>query len=186
MNVRNVLRILRRGLLCLAASALLWSWIFNFLTDAGRENKIVVYADMKDFRWKELAAALEENAPEGIRFVQVHPFGYAMMNSADLEQADLYIMTASQAWEYAGLIAPPREDLPAQFGPEPLGNGLQGVPLRRAGSDSAAASAYLSYGERPDESWYLFPGAASLHWRSAENSLDDAALETAGRLLEIR
>ena len=63
---------------------------------------------------------------------------------------------------------------------------LRPVPLRRAGSDSAAASAYLSYGEQPDESWYLFPGAASLHWRSAENSLDDAALETAGRLLEIR
>lgn len=186
MKARSLLRALRRGLLCLAASALLWNWIFNFLTDTGRENKIVVYADMRDLRWKELAAALEDSAPDSIRFVQVHPFAYAMMNSADLEQADLYIMTAAQAREYAGLVAPPRDDLSALSGAVTLDGGLQGLLLRGGGPDSGAASAYLNYDEQPGESWYLFPGAASLHWRSAENSLDDAALETAARLLEMR
>ena len=107
MNRKRIFRLLRYGAACLAASALLWGWIFTFLTDAAPENKITLYAQMRDFRWKELAVALEEEAPEGIRFVQVRPFSYAMMDSGPLARADLYVMTAAQAEEHRDWIGPP-------------------------------------------------------------------------------
>ena len=74
MRRRTFFRLIRRFLACLIISAVFWSWIFNFLTDAGPEQKILLYADMREFRWKELAITLEEDLPEGIRWVQVHPF----------------------------------------------------------------------------------------------------------------
>ena len=140
MKKKQVFRLLEHAFLCLLASAVFWSWIFTFLTDAARENKIVIYANMRDFRWKDLAVSLEESSPENIRFVQVHPFTYALMDSSDLEQADLYVMTEAQAREFARFIVPLPDSLPEALSalarfivplPDSLPDALS------AGSDSA-------------------------------------------------
>ena len=200
----RILRMLHRGVLCLLACGVLWSWIFTFLTDTGRENKIVLYADMKNFQWQELAVFLEEAAPEGIRFVQVHPFTYAMMNSAGPEQADLYIMTVAQAAEFERLISPwpeTPEDLPPELAPlvrdvppvpsAPAEGGAEGAQektfrgllLYDAETGEGIRPDWLNYGDQPGENWYLFFGIQSLHVPGNENSVDGAAIETARILL---
>ncbi len=165
MNRRKVLRLFHRLILCLIISALFWSWIFNFLTDTSAEQKIVIYADMKDLAWKELSVALEENAPEGIRLVQVHPFSYAMINSDSIRQADLYIMTEAQAEEYADWISPDGEK----------------IRLFTAKTGEGTAKQYLHYEEQPGEDWYLYPGKESLH----AGKQDQAALKITDCLLAI-
>ena len=100
------LRLLPRLLLWLLASTLFWSWIFNFLTDTDREHKITLFVGMQFFEERALAAALEENLPGNIRMVQVHSFGYALMDSISLQTSDLYLMTESQAEEYRDWLCP--------------------------------------------------------------------------------
>ena len=170
MNRKLIFRLIRYGAACLAASALLWSWIFTFLTDAPPENKITLYADMKSFRWKELAIALEEEAPDGIRFVQVHPFSYALMNSEGLKQADLYIMTPAQAAEHREWIGP----MPGNQ--ETGGDEMpEGLLLYNAENGEGAAGSYLNYGEQPGENWYLFFGRQSLHTGEQDLAAEEIA-----------
>ena len=169
MRKKRTLRLLGRALACVLASAVFWGWIFTFLTDTDPERKIVIYADMREFRWRELSAALEEQAPEGIRLVQVRPFTYALMNPAALEQADLYVMPESHAEEYADWILPAPERESA------------GLLLYDAETGEGAAREYLNYGECPGENWYLYFGARSSH----AGGVDSAAGEIAERLLRL-
>lgn len=162
--MRKLLRVLRRGLACLCVSAVLWAWIFTLVTDASPAQKIVLFANLKEGRWHELAAALEKDAPEGIRFVQAHPFSYALMNSDSLRQADLYVMTPAQALEFADWIDPEKRML-----------------LYSAGTASGAAVSFLDYAERPGEDWYLYFGVSGLH----AGGLDHAAESVAERLLAL-
>ena len=185
MKRKQILRLLSRGFLCLLVSAVFWSWVFTFLTDTGRENKIVIYANMKDFDWKKLAISLEEQAPENNRFVQVHPFSYAMMSSSDLEQADLYIMTAAQAEEFSRFTAPLPAELPEELISLPRDKTLRGLLLFDAETGSGTAVDYLNYAYQPGENWYLFFGANSLHLPAGENKEDTAATETARILLTM-
>ncbi len=179
MKAKTVLRLLRRLLACLLVSAVFWSWIFNFLTDAAPENLILLYADMPSFRWKELAAALEEDAPENIRWVKAHPFSYAMMNSAEVETADLYVMTAAQADQHPDWLAPAPESL--ADGRETLQrNGIiYGIRL------DPAANAFFRFGEQEAGPWYLFFGARSTHVSGAPEAKDGAAERIAARLLAM-
>ena len=179
MRRRTVFRVIRRLLACLIISAVFWSWIFNFLTDAAPERKILLYADMRDFRWKELAITLEEDLPEGIRLVQAHPFSYAMVNSAEVEQADLYVLTAAQAEERADWLQPVPESLAA--GRETLDR--EGIPcgLRL----DPAGAAYFSFAEGEGAPWYLCFGKKSLHNPDVPGAADDAALRIAQRILSL-
>ena len=185
MKRKRLFRALRQGLFCLAASALIWSWIFTFLTDTDHAHKIVLYADMGDFAWRELAVTLEEKAPEGIRFVQAHPFTYALMNSADLEQADLYVLTAAQAEEYASLLAPVPDALRGSPLLRTMADGAQGLILYEAASGRGIAGSMLRYAEQPDADWYLFFGARSPHLSQEPPGLDTAAVETARQLIQL-
>lgn len=178
VNGRRVFRIIDHCLLCLLACIFLWNWIFTFLTDTDPAQKLVIYADMKDFRGKELAAALEEEAFGEIRFVQVHPFSYALMDSEAIRFADLYIMTGNQAEEYREWISP----LPESIRESPAADGaLDGLLLRAAGADNGTAAGYLPYEAQEDESWYLFFGRESLH----TGEKDDAAIQAAETILGL-
>ena len=168
-------RLIRRFLACLLFSAVLWSWIFSLLSDPGPDRRILLYADMPSFRWKELAVALEEQAPEGISRVRVHPFSYAMMNSAEVETADLYVMTAAQAREHPDWLGPG----PA---PRPPRRGAPGA-VRGIRLDPAADSFFL-FSRQEAGPWYLFFGARSLHLSGPE-AKDDAAARIAETLLSL-
>ncbi len=195
-RVRRVLVLLHRALICLLAGAFLWGWIFTFLTDAKPENKIVIYADLREGSWKELAVALEREAPESIRFVQVRPFSYALMNSNGLRNADLYVMTAPAMAEYGDWLGPVPEALAERYPDQIIrirreGTGenvdrtedpLSGIRIFQAETGKGAAKAYLPcFAERPDEDWYLCFGRESLH----TGITDDAALILAEAILRL-
>ena len=173
-----VLRLIRRFLACLLFSAVLWSWIFSLLSDPGPECRILLYADMPSFRWKELAVALEEQAPEGISRVRVHPFSYAMMNSAEVETADLYVMTAAQAREHPDWLAP---------APDRLASGRETLEMNGAACGvrlDPAADFFFCFSRQEAGPWYLFFGARSLHLPGPE-AKDDAAARIAETLLAL-
>lgn len=179
MKAKTLFRLIRRFLACLLVSAVFWSWIFNFLTDAAPENRILLYADMPSFRWKELAAVLEEDAPENIRWVKVHPFSYAMMNSSEVETADLYVMTAPQAEQHPDWLTQAPDSLAAGRETLQWDNVIYGIRL------DPAADEYFRYKEQEAGPWYLFFGARSTHLPGAPEAKDDAAWQMAVRLLEM-
>ena len=173
----KISRVLTHLLAWALVSAILWSWVFTFLTDASRENKVVLYADMAEIRWKDLAVAMEEEMPAGIRLFQAHPFSYAMMNSADVELADLYIMTAAQAEERLDWLTAAPAGLADGRETLILGEETLGIRLDPAWAE------WLSYGEQPGQPWYLFFGKESLHLSALPGAVDDAGEFFAERLL---
>ena len=193
---KQILVLLHRALLCLLAGAFLWGWIFTFLTDAAPEKKITLYADLRKGSWKEMAVALEKEAPAGIRFVQVRPFSYALMNSDGLRSADLYVMSASAVAEYGEWLSPVPEAL-AEAYPEltvrlpdagaaedtaGAEEPLSGILIFQAATGEGAAKTCRPYAdERPGEDWYLCFGRESLHTGKA----DEAALILAEKILSM-
>ena len=83
-------------LLWLMLSVFLWGFVFTRLTDAAPENKVVLFADVPLANEATLAAALEETLSPPVEMVQVRSFDYAMMDSSEIEQSDLYIVGASE------------------------------------------------------------------------------------------
>ncbi len=103
-------RVLPVCLLCLAASAVFWGWIFTFITDTGFDRKISVYYSPSLRADETLAARLEEQLPEGIRMVKVRSFEYFMFGTEDLEKGDLYIVKESECGQYLSFF----RSLPAE------------------------------------------------------------------------
>ena len=143
-------------------SAMFWSWIFTFVTDASPERKITVYCKVPEVRDTALAVALEESMPEGLRMVRVHSFDYVMFGVDAFYQGDIFIVPASEIGEYAEVLAPVEDG--------------QGIRVYDAAADMGAATAYIRYG---DEDCYLFLGAGSVHLE------DGKALAVAWTLLAM-
>ena len=188
-NLKRLFRLLPHLLLWLLASALLWSWIFNFLTDTDRDHKITLFIGMQSLQDRTLAVALEEDLPDGIRMVQVHPFDYALMDSVSLETADLYIMTEGQAREHRDWLCPLPEGLDPSPGMLELDGETVGLRIYAAKEDTVpgagVAASYLNYMEMPGEDWFLCFGRGGYHLAGLENGLDSASLAVAGRLLTL-
>lgn len=183
--LKNIFSQLHVYVLWLLLSAVFWGWIFSsFITDTRPEYKVVVYVDAARCADKELALRLEDPLPEGIRMVQVHPFSYALFDQDSLLKADLFIVPASHAEEYSGAFSPLTIPFPSAFGEPWRADGAAcGVKIRDAASGQGAAGAYIGYA--PGEDYYLFFGARSLHAAALTGSGNDAALETAERLLSL-
>lgn len=188
-NLKRLFRLLPHLLLWLLASALFWSWIFNFFTDTDREHKITLFVGMQSLQDRALAVALEEDLPDGIRMVQVHPFDYALMDSASLETADLYIMTEAQAREHRDWLCPLPEGLDPSPGTLELGGETVGLRIYAADGDpvpaAGVAASFLHYMEAPADDWFLCFGRGGYHLPGLENGLDSASLAVAGRLLTL-
>lgn len=141
-------------------SAMLWGWIFTFVTDTAPENKVTVYCRVPALEDTKLAARLEETMPEGLRMIKVHSFDYVMFG--EVTGGDVYIIPASEIGPFAG-------DLAAV-------DGVFGVKVYDAASGAGAALPYIRYG---GEDYYLFLGAGSVHLE------DGKALEVAKQLTEL-
>lgn len=167
-------------LMWLVLSIFLWGFVFNVLTNIPREEKIVLFADAPLKNETELALTLEEGLAEPLRAVQVREFAYAMMGSDEIEQADLYIVAASQVESYLDWFAP----LPPALQEAEAVLEREGIPLGVRIYDSAAQSGaameYIRYGQ---EDYYLLVGKQSLHVQGHENAADNQAVEIALRLL---
>ena len=156
--------------------------LFARLGDTDAAHKVTLFADVPAMRDVELAAALEEDMPEGIRMIQVHPFSYAMFDSDKLLNADLYIVSASHVEEYADSF---REISGAAFDAEGgcfREGALWGVRVWDAARGEGIATDYIDY---PDEDCWLFFNAGSPHVRSLGGEGDDAALAVARALLAM-
>ena len=137
-----------------------WAWIFTFLTDAPRENKILLYIDAAVPGEKEISLMLEdENDPE-IRFVKVKPFTYSMMDSSGIRAADLYIVRESNIMEYKDWFAPLPEALHFTGEAYEIDGAAHGIPVYDFLSASGICVGAIEY---EAENYYLFIGKESVH-----------------------
>ena len=97
--VKNILSQLHTFVLWLLASAIFWGWIFTFVTDTSVEKKITVYCEVPQMEDRLLAAALEEDMPEGLRMIKVHPFSYVMFDMESIGKGDIFIIPAADREE---------------------------------------------------------------------------------------
>ena len=179
--LKNVFSQLHRWVLWAVLSAVFWAWIFTLVTDAAPARKVTLYAHVDRCEDKALAVRLEESRPQGIKLVKVHPFSYVMFSRTDLEQADLYILPASEAEAMLEAFAPLDEE-DWDYGGRELYRSegrIYGVKVYDAASGTGAAAQYLGY--TPGEDYYLFFNAASPHLGSG----DGAALRIAEALLRL-
>lgn len=163
-------------------AVLLLGSVFLRLTDTDAAHKVVLFADVPAINDRELAWALEQKAPAGIRMVQVHPFSYAMFDAENLLSADLYIIPESHVEDYAGSF---RSLEGAGFDPEGgyLREGkLWGLRVWDHQSGQGVAAEYIQY---PNEDYWLFINGGSRHIRSLTGEGDDAALAVARELLKL-
>ena len=119
-------------------------FVFNQITDTAPADKIVIYADCEVRNAPELAEKLEKSLEGAVRMVKIHPFSYAMFDTARLRQADLYIIPDSRKEAYREWLLP--ED---------------GVPVADPAAGLAAAPDYFLYD--PAETYRIFPGSGSVH-----------------------
>ena len=175
--VRRALSLGTRAVLCFLCCAVLWGFVFSHLTDAPAGEKITLFIHSVRVESEALSAALEERLPPGIRMVQARAFSYAMMDSAGLENADLYVVSAGDAETYKDWFAPIPEEWRDREGCLALEGVPMGIPVRDAGRP------YMEYlsPEGNGGEFYLFFGKHSLH---APASGDGAALITAEAFLD--
>lgn len=168
----------------LILAVLFWSWIFTFLTDTDPAHKITLFADVAVSRDKELAIELEKELPDGIRMVKVHRFSYAMFDSNNLRNADLFILKASDLEQYRDWLAPLPEQVAARAVLFDESGTPLGIPVFDPSDGTCAASSYLTYtvpGEDP-ELWCLAFGASSVH---LPDGADSPSVMIADKLLSL-
>ena len=161
--LKNIFSHLHIFLLWAVLSAMLWGWIFTLVTNTTPDKKVTVYCHVPEIKSTELAAALEENMPDGLKMIKVHSFDYVMFDIESINNGDIYIIPASEMEQFA-------EDL------APVGN-ENGVKVYDSETGTGIAMEYIGYGE---EDYYLFLGAGSVHLE------DGKALIIAEELLKIK
>ena len=183
--LKNIASQLHIYLLWLFAAALLWGWIFTFVTDTRPEKKVTVFVEAPACLDRELAIELEKTMPEGIRMIKVHPFTYAMFDESTLLGADLYVIPASHAADYRDSFAS-AAGLPLAEGRTVSPEG--GIRIYEAAAGTGGADGYVTYAPPggTGEDYYLFFGVKSIHAAAVNGVGDDAALPVAERLLDMR
>ncbi|MBR5345802.1 MAG: hypothetical protein IK127_08275 [Clostridia bacterium] len=169
-------------ILWLMASALLWSFILNIITDTDAAHKLVVYADTQVTNATELAVKLEENKPEAIRMVRVRPFTYAMMGADELAHADLLLVPEADFENYPDWFA----SVPDSLRTAGTLYEQDGEPLGMLVFDPETDSPDKQHWFALDaQRYYLAFGLHSLHVPGVEDAVDDAAVDCASRLLTL-
>ena len=179
--LKNIWTQLHRFVFWALISAIFWGWIFTLIDNGTPAHKVTVYVHTELCQDEALALKLEEDLPEGIRKVKVHPFSYAVFGTQDLENADVFVLPAEDLETMPESFAP-LENETWDFGGRELYrmNGHDvGVKIYDAASQQGAAAAYLGY--RPDTDYYLVFNAASAHLSAG----DGGALRIAEALLKL-
>ena len=179
--LKNIWSQLHRFVFWALLSTIFWAWIFTLITDTVPEKKVTLYVQTEDCRSVDLTLKLEEEKPEGIRMIKVHPFSYAVFGDRELLEADLYAIGEADAAEMLPSFAPLDGETLDTGGRELyIRDGVAyGVKLSGPGEPGAAAS-YMGY--EPGKSYYLFFNAESPHLGSG----DGAALRVAEALLKLK
>lgn len=182
-TIKNILSQFHRWLFWMLISFIFWGWIFTLVTDAAPARKVTLYAQVEACQDQALAQRLEQGMPQGLKMVKVHPFSYAVFDTKDLQNADLFILRASEIADCPLTFAPlDGEDWDS--GDWELYRGedgkCYGVKIYDAAAGKGAAREYLDY--TPDVDCYLCFNATSPHLGGG----DGAALRIAEALLRIK
>ncbi len=183
--MRGILKNWHRYLLWATVSFFFWAWVFTLLTDAHASKKLVLYADAPAMERDALAAALEEDMPQGIRFVEARIFTDEMFQPANLAAGDVYILARGDLDQYFDTFTLLPLD-PAAFPDRPLylrDGRPYGVCVRDEGLGIGSGTRYLAY--LPGETYYLFFNAQSKHLGPQNEGLDDAAVRAARAFLAL-
>ena len=178
---RNIFSQTHRWILWALLSAVFWSWIFGLVTNTDPAHKVVLYANVDEMQDKALALRLEEEKPEGIKMIKVHPFSYAMFDDGELAASDLYVLSAADVEQQRDSFAPLAGEDFDRGGRELclLDGAAYGVKIYDAATGEGAAAEYLGYD--PDTDYYLFFNIDSPHLSAG----DGAALRVAELLLKL-
>ena len=162
--IRGLGRFLLPGVLWAMMAVLFTGFVFNQITDTAPAGKIVLYADCEVRNAPELAERLEKALNGKVKMVKIHPFSYALFDSARLKQADLFIIPDSRKAEYGEWLSPE-----------------EGIPVYDPTSGTEIAGVYFLYtpaGGTP-EPYRLYTGGSSVHLE------DGLARQTADLLLAV-
>lgn len=132
-------------------SAMFWSWIFTFVTDTSPDRKVTVYIKAPEVRATELAAALEESMPEGLKMIKVHSFDYVMFGVDEFYRGDIFLLPVSEMNAYAELLAP--------------ADWVQDTKAYDAATGVGIATDYIRY---TNEDYCLYLGVGSAHIRDGK------------------
>lgn len=157
-KLRNFFSHLYLYVLWLVLSAVIWMFVFGFVTDTSPDKKVTLFVDapVED---TALAYELEKDLPEGIRMVKVHPFSYAMFDDSNITTADLFIIPESEYELYASAFTDP-----------------EGIPVWDSAAHQGAAGQFISY---PEEDCRLYYNVDGVHLQ------DGAAQYIAEKLLKL-
>ena len=182
-TVKGILRNLHRYILWLLLSVVFWAWIFSRVNDAPAAKKLILYADLDAMDRDALAAVLEQDMPDGIRFVEPQLFVDAMFEPASVAKGDLFIVSESQAeGVLKDLAAVDRAAFPGQTFYESEGVAY-GILVFDEAAGVRVGARYLAY--EPGKVYYLFFNRDSLHIGAWNGSADDAAIRAATVFLTL-
>jgi len=180
--MKGILKNLHRYVLWAVLSAVFWAWIISLITDAPASKKVILFADLDAMDRDGLSAALEEDLPKNIKFVEPQLFVDAMFEPASVTKGDMFVVSEAQAeGVLQDLAVIDRAVFPGQHFYEFDGKAY-GILLYDEEQGVRIAAKYLAY--EPGEIYYLFFNAKSGHiapW----NGDDDAALRAARKLLTL-
>lgn len=173
--IKRFLSNLHIYVLWLLFSVMFWSWIFGFVTDARPEKKVTLFVSAEAMEDTALSAALETALPAGLRMVRARPFSYVLFQTQALEEADLYVLRASELEEDLAFLRP----LPiAPDGPVwEHGGVVYALRCYDAAADAGAADSYIDY-RAGGEDCYLCFGARSVH--AGDGAAEAIALQFLG------
>lgn len=157
-KIKNAFSHLYLYVLWLVLSAVIWMFVFGFVTDTSIYKKVTLFVDAP-VNDTALAYELEKDMPDGIEMIKVHPFTYAMFDDSNITTADMFIIPESEIEVYASAFAD-----------------IDGIKIWDAETHEGAAARFIEY---PDEDCFLFFNIDGVH-------LDDgAAMFVAEKMLEI-
>ncbi len=177
IRIRRFFSSAPKYLLWIVLSTMFWMWIFTIVTDTSAEKKVTLFADVPALADPQLAGALEESMPEGIRMVKAHSFSYLMFDDLSLNAADIYIVKSQDIVKYAQYFQPadrdwakakadtlqPSEDIIYAIDGVPYG-----VKVYDADTGEGAAKSFVMYVETAS-------GAVSSGSAADDNAADSAA-----------
>ena len=181
--MKGILKNLHRYVLWAIVSCVFWAFVISRITDAPASKKVILFADLDAMDRDGLSAALEEDLPKNIKFVEPQLFVDAMFEPASVTKGDMFIVTAAQAEEVLHDLMPiDKAAFPGQTFYEADGRAY-GILVYDEAAGVRIAAKYFAY--EPGAVYYLFFNAGSGHIAPWNDSADDAALRAAKTLLTL-
>ena len=181
--MKGIFKNLHRYVFWAVISAVFWAWVVFLVTDAPADRKLILYADLDAMDRDALSAALEQDLPDNIRFVEPLLFVDEMFEPAGVTKGDLFVVSEGQAeGVLADLAVIDRAAFPGQSFYEAEGKAY-GILVYDEDRGVRMGTRYLAY--EPGGRYYLFFNGKSGHLGAWNGSNDDAAIRAAQTFLTL-